>query len=419
MTETEGTFCLVLHSHLPWLPHHGNWPVGEEWLYQAWAHSYVPLVDLLHRFADEGRRDVLTLGVTPVLAAQLDDPYALRSFSEWLGHWTLRAQHAASLWRGHDLLSDLASAVTGVPYFVDAGQALQFLAPGLFLTPKSGAFDYVQVSLQGARTSEVLFLTDGVRINNRLYASTSPLDSIPSNMIERVEVLKGGQSLYYGTQAVGGIVNVVTRGFSRETDGAFEAGVDTNEGYHLSGYARGSTGDPGLGFWDILLEGLAPDGGLYVPTAYPSVGREVLTGWRRVLADEGYAGLAYVVLRLFIDDIPDEDLRALCERAYNADVFSDPAIVPVTPLADGLWLAHLSNGPTAAFKDLAMQLLGQLFEYELTRRGTELNILGATSGDTSSGPASPVRASKYHGGSQPATWQCCSSRSSTARFRPV
>jgi vitamin B12 transporter len=127
--------------------------------------------------------------------------------------------------------------------FVDTAGALQFLAPGLFLTPKSGAFDYVQVSLQGARTSEVLFLTDGVRINNRLYASTSPLDSIPANMIERIEVLKGGQSLYYGTQAVGGIVNVITRGFSRETGGAFEASVDTNEGYHLNGYARGSAGD--------------------------------------------------------------------------------------------------------------------------------------------------------------------------------
>jgi outer membrane cobalamin receptor len=127
--------------------------------------------------------------------------------------------------------------------FVDTASALQFLAPGLFLTPKSGAFDYVQVSLQGARTSEVLFLTDGVRINNRLYASTSPLDSIPANMIERIEVLKGGQSLYYGTQAVGGIVNVITRGFTRETDGAFEASVDTNEGYHLNGYARGSAGD--------------------------------------------------------------------------------------------------------------------------------------------------------------------------------
>ncbi|WP_298182015.1 glycoside hydrolase family 57 protein [Saccharomonospora sp.] len=110
MNDTEGTFCLVLHSHLPWLPHHGNWPVGEEWLYQAWAHSYVPVMDLLRRFADEGRHDVLTLGVTPVLAAQLDDPYALRSFSEWLGHWTLRAQQAASLWRGHDLLSELAAA---------------------------------------------------------------------------------------------------------------------------------------------------------------------------------------------------------------------------------------------------------------------------------------------------------------------
>jgi len=147
---------------------------------------------------------------------------------------------------------------------------------------------------------------------------------------------------------------------------------------------RGSSGDPGLGFCDILLEGLAPDGGLYVPTAYPEVGPEVLARWRRVLAEEGYAALAHAVLGLFIDDIPDADLRGLCERAYNSGVFSDPAIVPVTPLADGLWLAHLSNGPTAAFKDLAMQLLGQLFEYELARRGTELNILGATSGDTGS-----------------------------------
>lgn len=127
--------------------------------------------------------------------------------------------------------------------YVDAASALQFLAPGLFLSPKSGAFDYVQVSLQGSRTSEVLFLTDGVRINNRLYASTSPLDSIPANMIERIEVLKGGQSLYYGTQAVGGIVNVVTKSFARQTGGEIEASYDTNEGYHINGYARGGTGD--------------------------------------------------------------------------------------------------------------------------------------------------------------------------------
>lgn len=110
MTD-EGTFCLVLHSHLPWLPHHGTWPVGEEWLYQAWANSYLPLVDLVRRLGERGRRDVLTLGVTPVLAAQLDDPYALRSMHDWLGNWQLRAQYAAGRWRGGDpLLGDLAAA---------------------------------------------------------------------------------------------------------------------------------------------------------------------------------------------------------------------------------------------------------------------------------------------------------------------
>jgi 1,4-alpha-glucan branching enzyme len=108
--NTEGTFCLVLHSHLPWLPHHGSWPVGEEWLYQAWTHSYLPVIDLLERFAAEGRRDVLTLGMTPVLAAQLDDPYAIRACHDWLGHWQLRAQHAATLWSGDPLLRDLAAA---------------------------------------------------------------------------------------------------------------------------------------------------------------------------------------------------------------------------------------------------------------------------------------------------------------------
>ena len=147
---------------------------------------------------------------------------------------------------------------------------------------------------------------------------------------------------------------------------------------------RGLPGQLGKGFCDILLEGLAPDGGLYLPEQYPVVDTATLQRWRALLADEGYAALAHAVLSLFIDDIPSDDLRGICERAYNDTVFSDPAIVPVTRLSDGIWLAHLSNGPTAAFKDLAMQLLGQLFEYELARRGTELTILGATSGDTGS-----------------------------------
>lgn len=91
----RGTFALVLHSHLPWLAHHGRWPVGEEWLYQAWGTSYLQVLDVLDRLAAEGRRDLVTLGVTPVLAAQLDDPYCLDAFATWLGFWRARSEDLA------------------------------------------------------------------------------------------------------------------------------------------------------------------------------------------------------------------------------------------------------------------------------------------------------------------------------------
>jgi 1,4-alpha-glucan branching enzyme len=87
-----GALCLVLHSHLPWLQHHGVWPLGEEWLHQAWVESYVPLVAELDALAAEGHRDVLTLGVTPVLAAQLDDPRALDQARTWAALWQLRCR---------------------------------------------------------------------------------------------------------------------------------------------------------------------------------------------------------------------------------------------------------------------------------------------------------------------------------------
>src|ERR1700755_808264 len=92
-----GTFCLVLHSHLPWLAHHGRWPVGEEWLYQSWAASYLPLLQVLRRLADEDRHRLITLGVTPVVMAQLDDPYCLDGMHHWLANWNLRAAEAASV----------------------------------------------------------------------------------------------------------------------------------------------------------------------------------------------------------------------------------------------------------------------------------------------------------------------------------
>jgi hypothetical protein len=127
-------------------------------------------------------------------------------------------------------------------------------------------------------------------------------------------------------------------------------------------------------FSEILLEGLAPDGGLYLPAHYPQVDAATLARWRRL----GYAELAFEILSLYIDDIPPSDLRDLVQRTYTAEIFGSPQITPLKPLDDGLYLQALSNGPTLAFKDMAMQLLGNLFEYELARRGETLNILGAT-----------------------------------------
>ena len=87
--SVPGLFTLVLHTHLPWLAHHGRWPVGEEWLYQSWAASYLPLLRVLRRLADEDRRGLITLGVTPVVMAQLDDPYCLDGMHHWLANWHL------------------------------------------------------------------------------------------------------------------------------------------------------------------------------------------------------------------------------------------------------------------------------------------------------------------------------------------
>ena len=137
-------------------------------------------------------------------------------------------------------------------------------------------------------------------------------------------------------------------------------------------------------FCDILLEGLAPDGGLYLPEHYTQVDRMTLDHWRHLYAQHGYATLAFEILSLYIDDIPAADLKALCEKTYTPEVFGTLEIVPLKKLGDGFYLEALSNGPTLAFKDMAMQLLGNLFEYELKRRGAQLNILGATSGDTGS-----------------------------------
>jgi len=137
----------------------------------------------------------------------------------------------------------------------------------------------------------------------------------------------------------------------------------------------------GRGFAEILLEGLAPDGGLYVPERYPRVDAATLAAWRRL----SYPDLAFAVMSLFIDDIAPADLRALVQKSYRAEVFGgDARIAPLRPLERGVFVLGISNGPTLAFKDVAMQFLGHAFEHELARQGRTLAVLGATSGDTGS-----------------------------------
>jgi threonine synthase len=144
---------------------------------------------------------------------------------------------------------------------------------------------------------------------------------------------------------------------------------------------------PAKTFTEILLGGLAPDGGLYLPEQYPQVTRAELDAWRNL----SYADLAYAVLSKFATDIPAADLKAIVSKTYTAEVYSNgrtdsdaQQITPLRKLSEGVYLQELSNGPTLAFKDMAMQLLGNLFEYALAKDHAELNILGATSGDTGS-----------------------------------
>ncbi len=144
---------------------------------------------------------------------------------------------------------------------------------------------------------------------------------------------------------------------------------------------------PAKTFTEILLGGLAPDGGLYLPEQYPQVTRAELDAWRTL----SYADLAFAVLSKFATDIPAADLQAIIRKTYTAEVYSNGRadstaadITPLRKLADGVFILELSNGPTLAFKDMAMQLLGNLFEYILNNQQLSLNILGATSGDTGS-----------------------------------
>jgi threonine synthase len=136
---------------------------------------------------------------------------------------------------------------------------------------------------------------------------------------------------------------------------------------------------PALGFTDVLLAGLARDGGLYVPEAWPRLTADEIRGLRGL----GYREIAFRVMRPFVGgEIADADLEAMIDAAYGA--FRHQAIVPLKQLDQDLWLMELFHGPTLAFKDVALQLVGRLYDHVLTKRGERVTIIGATSGDTGS-----------------------------------
>ena len=143
-------------------------------------------------------------------------------------------------------------------------------------------------------------------------------------------------------------------------------------------------------FSEVLLMGLAPDGGLMLPEHYPQVDDVTLQKWRTL----SYPELAFEIISLFATDIPSDDLRDIINRTYTEAAFGTKEITPVRSLSDSIKIEALSNGPTLAFKDMAMQFLGNAFEYVLNKEGKQVNILGATSGDTGSAAEYALRGKK-------------------------
>ncbi len=134
-------------------------------------------------------------------------------------------------------------------------------------------------------------------------------------------------------------------------------------------------------FEDVLLSGMARNGGLYIPESWPSLSKNKLES----MSGQHYAQIAASVLKQFTGDtIPEEDLARIIKETYNTQIFEHPEIAPLVEIEDDFWIMELFHGPTLAFKDYALQLLGRLFDYTLEKRGEKITIVGATSGDTGS-----------------------------------
>ncbi|MFL5296963.1 MAG: TonB-dependent receptor plug domain-containing protein [Phenylobacterium sp.] len=210
--------------------------------------------------------------------------------------------------------------------FPDVGQVLSTSVPGLYLAPQSGAFSYNFASLQGSRQNEILYLFDGVRISNRLYNTTPPLDTIPAHMVDRIEVLDGGQGLFFGTSAVAGVINIVSRPFTETTKGRFAVGGDTNDSVTVNGYVSGALGGNKLVAYASYDEsrGFQP----YPDADYEPSGTDRRRGYRLTTGGLKYAydvspdvrfSASYEHVQGFVDfNRPTDAARAINER--NEDI---------------------------------------------------------------------------------------------------
>jgi vitamin B12 transporter len=189
---------------------------------------------------------LLLCAIAPAQAGEASSPIAAVPMDE-LGEVTIVGRLEETLPQELERFGTRVTTISGEQVeqggYSDISQALQALAPGMYVTPLSGAFDYMELSFQGSRASEVVWLVDGIRLNNRLYSTTTPLDTIPAHLVERIEILEGGQGLFYGTQSVAGAVNIVTKQLSDQPKGQIELGLDTNEGKHANGFFSTAVGE--------------------------------------------------------------------------------------------------------------------------------------------------------------------------------
>ncbi|HEY8005020.1 MAG TPA: TonB-dependent receptor [Phenylobacterium sp.] len=279
------------------------------------------------RFGAVGKLVLVASAATVVLGARAASAAEPADVSELVVTGGLEETLPVQLSQYGSRLDTVSAETIRLSGLADVGQVLSKSVPGLYLSPQSGPFSYNFASLQGSRSNEILYLVDGVRISNRLYNTTPPLDTVPAHMVDRIEVLDGGQGLFFGTQAVAGVINIVTRPFTDTTQGRVAVGGDTNDSFDANGYVSGALGGSKLVAYASYDEskGFQP----YPDADYQPSGTDRHRGYRLTSAGLKYAydltpdarlSASYQHTQGFVDfTLPTHAARAVNDR--NEDIY--------------------------------------------------------------------------------------------------